>query len=124
MFDNLNGQITQVAPRPNAISGRVLRYQYTEEIEETEKFGDYLGTKMNKTYINPSFKSEIWLSGSCDSTCPGNCTGSGAVKGHESRWTYTQKSLFPQADDLTIPDPSLRTLCKRKDTKILKFIRI
>ena len=92
----------------------------------------------NSTSVEVVSKSEAWLSGKCDSDCPGNCTGGGrrqcesneaggGGKGKcqnlntQTEWNYIQKSLNPGGNDESIIDPLLRTVCKSK-LKVLRNV--
>ena len=104
-------------------------------LDEKFNLGNNTGPYLN---VHAVSKSEAWLSGTCDSDCPGNCTGGGRrqCEGNEaggvgkgkcqklnkqSEWNYIQKSLNPGRDDKPIIDPFLRTVCKSK-FNILRFI--
>ena len=45
----------------------------------------------------------------CKGACPNNCTGN---QGGGPEFEYMQKSVNPAKEDLRVPDPSIRFMCK------------
>ena len=117
-----------MGPKVGSAYRKSVIYSFTAEMEDLID-GEYQIPPFlqNITLVESVIKSETWLSGKCDSDCPGNCTGGGVRecgsdlgggKGKcknlntQSEWNYVQKSLNPGTNDETIFDPSLRTVCK------------
>ena len=78
---------------------------------KTYDWGKVIKTNRNRTRTQTQIirKSDAWLYALCTGNCPTNCTGH---EGEATDWGYVKKSINPIRPDRTIPDPSLKVMCK------------
>ena len=98
-----------MAPHLKAITSKLLRYKHIVEAE-TENF-----KLVNETFGAVVYKSEVWLTGRCEGSCPGNCTNK---EGADTEWSYMKKYFNPAKDDEKLLDLTLKTVCKGKVSQI------
>ena len=61
--------------------------------------------------ISNLLKSETWINGYCDGSCPNNCTGN---QGGGPEFDFVQKSVSPIKEDVRVTGLPLRFMCKGK----------
>ena len=92
-------------------------FRWAQKIERATDKVDETGEQATTVdvSVNIVLKSETWINGFCKGACPNNCTGN---QGGGPEFEYMQKSVNPVKEDLRIPDPSIRFMCKgRKVSK-------